>query len=123
MGIEAFDNILLEDTFVLSWRQDNDSLRFEVLASLLQSHPDALPPADGEWACYRPGIIQFSGVSAIRGLLPQESVVPTTDPDGSVDYGTIDGLALVGPGEYRVAGEFGVVTVAAREVSLALAAA
>ncbi len=123
MSIEAFDNILLEDTFVLSWHQGTDSLTFHVLASLLQSHPDASPPAAGDWACYRPGILEFSGVSAIRGLLPQESVVSTTDPDGSVDFGTIDDLALVGPGEYRIVGEFGVVTVAAREVSLALAAA
>jgi hypothetical protein len=122
MGIDAFDNILLEDTFVLAWRQDTDTLAFTVLASLLQSHPDATPPAKGEWACYRPGVIQFSGVSAVHGLLQQESVIPTTDPDGTVDYGTFDGLACIGPGEYRVAGEFGIVTVAAREVSLALAA-
>jgi hypothetical protein len=123
MSTEAFDNILLEDTFILSWHLGTDSLTFQVLASLLQSHPDASPPASGEWACYRLGILQFSGVSDVRGLLPQESVTPTTDPDGSVDYGTIDDFALVGPGEYRIAGEFGVVTVAAGEVSLALAAA
>ena len=120
MSIEAFDNILLEDTFVLSWHQASASLTFNVLASLLQSHPEASAPASGEWACYRPGAIQFSGVSSIDGLLHQESVTPTTDPDGSVDYGCIDDLALVRPGEYRIAGEFGVVTVVAREVSFVL---
>ncbi|MDR7134072.1 hypothetical protein J2X06_001256 [Lysobacter niastensis] len=123
MSIEAFDNILLEDTFVLSWHQATDSLTFNVLASLLQSHPEASPPPNGEWACYRPGAIAFSGVSAVRGLLPQESVIPTADPDGSVDYGCIDELSLVRPGEYRIAGEFGVVTVAASEVLLVLDAA
>ena len=123
MCIEAFDDILLEDTFVLSWRQSSDSLSFSVLASLMQNHPQATPPASGEWACYQPGLIQFSGVSSVSGLLPQESVLPTRDADGSVDYGCIDELSLVQPGEYRIAGEFGVVTVAASGVSLALGAA
>lgn len=123
MSIEAFENILLEDTFVLSWHQDVGVLTFRVLASLLQSHPDASVPAGGEWACYKPGIIKFSSVSSVRGLLPPESVVSTTDPDGSVDYGTIDCLAQTGPGEYRIIGDFGVVTVAAHDVSLTLAAA
>jgi hypothetical protein len=123
MSIEAFDNILLEDTFVLWWHQTDAFLTFNVLASLLQNHPEALPPASGEWTCYRPGVIQFSGISSVDGLLRQESVTPTKDPDGSADYGCIDDLSLVRPGEYRIVGEFGVVTVVAREVSLALGAA
>ena len=123
MGIEVFDNILLDDTFVFSWHQDADVLTFRVLASLLQSHPDASAPVAGEWACYKSGIIEFSGVSSVHGLLPQESVASTTDPDGSVDYGTIDNLAQTRQGEYRISGDFGVVTVAARDVSLTLAAA
>ena len=123
MSIEAFDNILLEDTFVLSWHQSSGSLSFSVLASLLQSHSEATPPTSGDWACYRPGLIQFSGASSVSGLLPQESVPPTRDADGSVDYGCIDELSLVQPGEYRIAGEFGVVTVSADGVSLALEAA
>jgi len=123
MSIESFDNILLEDSFVLSWHQEANVLTFRVLASLLQSHTDASMPVAGEWACYKPGIIEFSGVTSVNGLLPQESVISTTDPDGSLDYGTIDGLSQTGPGEYRIIGDFGVVTVAAHDVSLTLAAA
>ncbi|MGL6213046.1 hypothetical protein [Billgrantia desiderata] len=123
MSIEAFDNILLEDTFVLSWHQDARVLIFRVLASLLQSHPAASLPTAGEWACYRPGIIEFSEVSSVCGLLQMECVVSTTDPDGSIDYGTIDGLVKIGQGQYRIIGEFGVVTVSAHDVSLTLATA
>ncbi len=123
MRIDAFGDILLEDTFVFSWCRGADSLTFQVLASLLQSHPEASPPQGGDWACYRHGQIQFTGVSAVAGLLPQESVVPTTDPDGSMDFGCIDELSLIRSGEYRIAGEFGVVTVAAQDGSLAWAAA
>ena len=122
MSIDAFDDILLEDTFVFSWCRGADSLTFNVLASLLQRHPEASPPADGEWACYRPGQIRFLGVSSVAGLLPQESVARTIDPDGGVDFGCIDELLVVRPGEDRISGEFGVVTVVAQDVSLALAA-
>jgi len=123
MNIDAFSNILLQDTFVLAWDQGAESLSFHVLASLLQSHPNASPPAAGHWACYKPGIIQFTGVTSINGLLPQASVNRTTDAAGSVDYGCIDNISLVGLGQYHIAGEFGVVTVAASNVSLYLAAA
>lgn len=122
MGIEATEDIFLEDTFVLSWDYSAGCLIFQVLASLLQSHPAASLPASGEWACYRPGVLTFSGVTSVHGLLLQDSVSPTTDPDGSVDYGTIDSLVQVRPGDYLIAGEFGVVTVAARDVSLVLTA-
>ena len=120
MSIDAFRDILLEDTFVLSWARDSDRLTFSVVASLLQTHSAAVPPLPGEWACYRPGAIIFQGVSSVTGLRPQESVVPIKDPDGSVDYGCIDNLSLIQPGKYRISGEFGVVTVAAQNVLLLL---
>jgi len=123
MSIEAFAHILLEDTFVLAWHQSERSLTFHVLASLQQTHPAASPPASGDWACYRPGIIQFSGVTAVQGLVTQGSVTQTIDAEGSIDYGCIDSLAPALPGSYRIVGEFGDVTVAADEVALYLAAA
>lgn len=123
MSIDALSNILLADTFVLAWHQGPDSLTFHVLASLLQTHPAASPPAPGDWACYRPAIIQFSGVSSIHGLLRQGSVRRTTDAEDSVDYGCIDSLSLVRPSEYRIAGEFGEVSVVASGVFVYLAAA
>lgn len=45
------------------------------------------------------------------------------DADGSVDYGCIDHLSQACLGEYRIAREFGDVSVAAGVVSLALGAA
>ena len=123
MKIDAFENIFLEDTFVFSWHQSSDSLIFDVLASLLRSHPEATAPTASDWACYRPARIEFSGVSSVTGLLPQEAVPATQDATGSVDYGCIDEISLIGPGNYRIAGEFGVVTVAADSLSLVLGSA
>ena len=121
MSIDALADIYLEDTFVLAWHQGAGSLTFHVLASLLQSHPEASTPATGDWACYRPGIIQFTGVSSINGLLPQDSVPRTTDADGDIDYGCIDSLSQIQPGEYHIVGEFGNVLLAASEISVYLA--
>ena len=123
MSIVAFDEILLEDTYVLGWNQTPDSLTFTVLASLLQSHPPATPPLAGEWACYTSGVIRFSGVSSVTGLLQQELVPPASDPDGSIDFGCIDDLSHISPGEFRIAGEFGIVTIAATAVALVLGGA
>jgi hypothetical protein len=122
MSLDAFTNILLEDTFVLAWHQGPGSLTFHVLASLMQTHPAASVPAVGDWACYRPGIIQFFGVSTVRGLLKQHSVKGATDAAGEVDYGCIDALAFVQPSGYRIVGEFGDVSVTAAGVSIFLAA-
>lgn len=86
MNIDVFSNILLEDTFVLAWHRGHESLTFYVLASLQRTHPAASTPTHGDWACYRPGIIQFSGVSSVQGLLRQDAVKPAIDVEGSVDY-------------------------------------
>lgn len=115
--------LLLDDTFVLAWDQSADSLTFFVLASLLPEHPEFSAPTEGDWTCYRAGLIQFRGVTSVDGLVPQASIVPTTDASGSVDYGCIDHLSLVEPGKYRVGGEFGDVLVVAERVLVVLAPA
>jgi hypothetical protein len=123
MSINPLRDIYLEDTFVIGWHEGHESLTFYVLASLEQTHPQASAPASGDWACYRPCIIQFVGVSSISGLLRQESVKPGADASGDVDYGNIDSFKLVDSGEYRIVGDFGDVLVAAREILVYLAAA
>jgi len=123
MDIEALSNIDLEDTFVLAWHRGHESLTFHVLANLQQTHPEVSPSAPGDWACYRAGIIQSTGVSSAHGLLRQDAVKPATDADGSVDYGCIDSLSVIQPGECRVVGDFGDVSVVASKVRVFLAAA
>lgn len=108
---------------MLAWDQSGDTLTFFVLASLLPEHPDFSPPTEGDWNCYRAGLIQFRGVTSVDGLVPQASIVPTIDASGSVDYGCIDHLSLVGSGKYRVCGEFGDALVVAERVLVVLAPA
>ncbi|MDC7700051.1 hypothetical protein [Vogesella indigofera] len=123
MNIDVLSNILLEDTFVLAWHRGHESLTFYVLASLQRTHSAASTPTHGDWACYRPGIIQFSGVSSVQGLLRQDAVKPAIDAEGSVDYGCIDSISVVQPSGCRIVGDFGDVLVVARKVLFYLAAA
>jgi hypothetical protein len=111
----------LDDTFVLAWDRSADALTFFVLASLLPGHPEYSPPAEGEWSCYRAGLIQFRGVTSVVDLRAQASVAPTTDAAGALDYGCIDHLSMTEPGKYRFCGEFGTVSVAAEQVVVILA--
>jgi hypothetical protein len=120
MAIEAIRDILLEDTFVFAWHRTRDRLDFRVLASLLPTHAHATSPAPGDWACYLPAIISFQDVTSVQGLLDIASIRPAIDADGTKDYGCIDELVQLGPGEYRITGEFGTVSIAARDVSLDL---
>ena len=121
MSIPGFSEIDLQDTFVLAWHASQDEVVFHVLANLNQSHPLATLPGDGDWACYRPGIIAFQSVTSVVGLQPQGSVISTRDADGSLDYGTIGSLSVGPHGEFRICGEFGDVTIHAGSVRLVLA--
>ena len=123
MSIPEFSEIDLQDTFVLAWHESPDEVAFHVLAHLSQGHPLAALPGDGDWACYRPGLIAFQSVTSVVGLKPQDSVISTRDADGSLDYGTIDSLSVGPHGEFHICGEFGDVTIHAGSVRLVLAPA
>jgi len=121
MSIQAVAGLDLEDTFVLAWHRTPDTLTIHMLASLLPEHPEFSAPSEADWSCYRPGLIQFFGVSSVQGLLPQASVPAATDSAGEVDYGCIDQLLLAGPGRYTLSGEFGNVSLAAEVLVVVLA--
>jgi len=120
MAISDFDNVLVEDTFVLAWQRSANCLVFDVIVSLLPTHPNYESPKPGEWACYKKGNLRFSAVTNVNGLLSPEDTANTTDPDGSVDYGTIDLLERQRDGRFRLVGDFGDVLVDADDVSLAI---
>ncbi len=116
-----FANVMVQDCWVLGWRAENDSLIFDVEASLSVGHPHYEPPKSGEWACYKAAQIVFSGVREVSGLRPLPSVRATVGPDASVDYGSIDSISQESNG-YLIVGEFGNVLVSASTVRLHLVA-
>ena len=112
-----FDGVMITDTFVLGWCREEDRLVFEVVASLWPGHPAYESPRPGEWTCYKKARLVFCEVCAVNGLPDPSAVAPTTDADGSQDFGSLSELAIE-PGGYRIAGDFGMVHVQAGSVRL-----
>jgi hypothetical protein len=122
LNLDDFQEVALEDTFVLAWHKSSGDLVFYVEAHLRPEHSAYAPHGVESRACYRPGIIVFRSASQVTGLMPQSMVNRTTDAEGAVDYGTIDRLEMIGPGQFAISGEFGDVVVHSRAPRLYLAA-
>jgi hypothetical protein len=106
----AFTGVDLEDSFIKGWQLSADSFVIELEASLWPEHPSYESPIKGNYTCYKPARLVFPSARQVSGLRPMSDVRATRDPNGSIDYGTID--VLTGSGaRYRVVGEFGSVTL------------
>ena len=113
--------VMVDDCWVLGWRATNDQLIFDIEASLWPGHPNYEPPKPDHWACYKRAQLIFSGVREVVGLLPMSEAKSTTDPDGSVDYDSIDSLEQTNGG-FSISGEFGDVFVSANAMQLVVLA-
>jgi hypothetical protein len=116
-----FVGLDLEDSWVLGWRHDGagQRLTFELEASVWPGHAAYEAPPPTEWTCYRPAVLAFEEVTSVVGLLDVAAARATVDPDGSRDYGAIEGLRHEG-GVFRFSGEMGEVEVRAARVRLTL---
>jgi hypothetical protein len=114
-----FSAVDLEDSWLLGWRYEPaySRLTVDIEASLWPGHPAYAAPALGEYTCYRRGALTFDGVDAVSGLRDQATVQGHRDPDGSVDYGSVDVLDGAG-GVFRLVGKMGDVTVRAAALRL-----
>jgi hypothetical protein len=106
-----FQHVEITDCFVLSWGETDGDLVFTVEASLWPGHPRYTTPPKTQWTCYRKATLRFPGLKHVEGLLPMPKTQSATDPDGSVDYGTIDSLWREDDDSYRLYGDFGEVTI------------
>ena len=113
--LELFKGIDLNDSFVLSWVQEADLLRFELEASIWPDSVYYSKPEDDEYTCYRKATLMFRGVQSTVGLKPIDSVPSTTDPDGTVDFGNIETLSQTENG-FQLSGDFGSVNIVGGEL-------
>ena len=118
-----FDWVDLEDSWVLGWHLDAawHQLIFDLEASLWPGHEYYVPPSPEEHTCYKRARLIFERVASIEGLSPMDAVKPNIDPDGSIDYGNIEGLHQAGEGIYKFGGDFGEVKVKCAGVHLEIA--
>ncbi len=120
--IKELIGIQLQDSFVLSWGMNRDSLVFDVEFSLWPEHPQYQTPKPNEWTCYQRGKLLFEGVSSQQGLLSIDNVRSSTDASGELDYGNIDELEEINDGEFRICGDFGVAHIFCRQLKIEIEA-
>lgn len=113
--IKVFKGIDLNDSFVLSWKLSANNLAIEVEASIWPESVYYQEPLDDEYTCYKKASLVFENTEKITGLLDIKSVKPTSDPDGSIDYGNIETLVENDSG-FLLSGAFGSVEIIGGEL-------
>ena len=106
--VQGFENLYLEDSFVLDVQVTPSVVVFDVDLVLLEAHPSYLEPADGEQYCYRRGTIEFSQVTAVHWT--RQGLPPAVDQNSDLDYGGFDQFE-VAEGHWLACGNWGDVAI------------
>jgi hypothetical protein len=106
--LPGFENIYLEDSYVLSINANTISIKILLEAVLTENHPLYTPALSGEQYCYRQMTVYFPHPQTYDLVLNNISAI--ADPDGSVDYGNID-VFFMADDKYYLRGEWGEVTI------------
>jgi hypothetical protein len=105
----GFENIYLEDSYVLSIINAKTSIQILLEAVLTENHPLYTQALPGEQYCYRRMTVNFPHPQTYDLVL--NNISPIVDPDdGSVDYGNIDEFFRADD-KYYLRGEWGGLTI------------
>lgn len=105
-----FKGIDLFDSFVSSWSNKVSIFKIKLEVSIWPESKFYSKTVSDEYTCYKSGVLEFNNFSSIKGNIPIESVKPTTDPDGTLDYGNIEYFVKEKDG-FEIHGEFGKVFI------------
>lgn len=115
--LRGFEDLVLEESYVLAIRAVPGGVVFEVEFALTRGHPAYTAPSPSETECFRVGQLRFIDVR--RLVWDRQGAPPATDASGELDHGHIDALAW-DDGHFRLHGDWGTmeVTAARAEVEL-----
>lgn len=99
----GFEQLYLENSYVLAISEGAAGVRFEVEFVLMAGHRDCHPTKPGEAHCYRRAMLRFPQVAHVH--LSQSGVTPQ-DASGETDMGNIDCFEWRGQ-HYRLEGDWG----------------
>lgn len=102
---EPLFGVIIEDCYVLGWKLSHSDFRIDLELSLHPGNPHFSKPQKGEWACYKPGHFLLMNCQIIEANSMSDFPI-NIDPDGSLDYGSLDSAAISG-GYIEVWGPFG----------------
>jgi hypothetical protein len=106
--LPGFENIYLEDSYVLSIINAKISIQILLEAVLTENHPLYTPALSGEQYCYRQMTVNFPHPQTYDLVL--NNIKAIADPDSSVDYGNIDDFFMADD-KYYLRGEWGELTI------------
>jgi hypothetical protein len=117
--LREFSAVDLEQSFIVGWGTEGDSLLIDLDLFLLPDHAFYEEPRPSEGACFRQAVIEFGYCTNVAG--------PGNDGDSevaesikSLKSGRISGLRRSGDGYYEIFGEFGTVGITAERPLLRL---
>ena len=116
--LREFSAVDLDQSFVLSWHVESETLMIDIDVHLTAEHPFYEKPRPAEKVCIRPAIIEFP--------FCEEMAVAEGEPGSigqvaeALGHGAIEGLQRHEDGRYEINGEFGTVFVAAERPLLRL---
>lgn len=117
--LREFTAVDLQQSFVIDWRAEEESLLVELDVLLLPEHALYEEPRPNEGACFRQAVIEFRYCTNVaeRG---KEGAAELADAIESLQTGRIAGLRRAGDGFYEIFGEFGTVGISAERPLLRL---
>jgi hypothetical protein len=117
--LREFAAVDLEQSFVVDWGTQGESLLIELDLFLLPEHAFYEEPRPAEGACFRQAVIEFAYCTQVAEP-GKESSGKLADAIESLKAGRITGLRRAGDGNYEISGEFGTVGIQAERPLLRL---
>ncbi|MGW0572172.1 hypothetical protein [Streptomyces tauricus] len=114
----GFENVSLEDSYVLDIAVHPGVLTLELDLLLLPGHLRYGTPLPGERACFRPATVVFSSVRDLHWT-GQSVIKPAIDASGSADFGSVDSLARL-DASYKIVGDWGEINLQSDAPSLSI---
>jgi len=115
--LSEYQGTYLEDSYLLGVLAEGCDLRLKMLFALTTDHPAYEKPKAGEAHCYREGYILIRRPASIEMHPGRPTIL--TDPDGSLDFGSIE-LHQQDAGAFRVVTEWFRASFTTEKVSVHL---
>ncbi len=117
--LREFAAVDLEQSFVVDWETEGESLLIDVDLMLEPEHAFYEEPRPAEGACFRQAVIEFAYCRKI--VVPHgDATSKVAEAIKSLKTGRISGLLRNGDGHYEIQGEFGTVGISAERPLLRL---
>ncbi|MFE9056907.1 hypothetical protein [Streptomyces mutabilis] len=118
-SLPEFENVSLEDSYVLDIAVHPGLLTLKLDLLLLPRHSGYRAPLPGERACFRPATVVFPSVRALHWT-GQGVVKAAIDASGSADYGSVDALITLDEDKYKILGDWGEIIVQSETPSVSI---